>query len=86
MMTALVDITTARWGRRSAEAIETEREDRGPPEGMSALPGPIGLWPWQPEIADAISDPAIECVTMVKGEPLGLPLAIPFGIFHRNHA
>jgi hypothetical protein len=27
MMTALVDITTACWGRWSAEAIETEREN-----------------------------------------------------------
>jgi hypothetical protein len=53
---------------------------------MSALPGPIGLWPWQLEIADAISGPAIECVTMVQGESLGLPLATPFGIFHWNHA
>ena len=30
------------------------------PEGVSALPGRVRLWPYQREIADAISDPAIE--------------------------
>ena len=32
------------------------------PEGVSALPGAVRLWPWQAEIADAISDPLIERV------------------------
>jgi len=36
------------------------------PEGTSALPGRVRLWPYQREIADAISDPAIERVTVVK--------------------
>ena len=36
------------------------------PEGVSALPGTIRLWPYQPGIADAISDPLIERVTLVK--------------------
>jgi hypothetical protein len=30
------------------------------PEGVSALPGKVRLWPYQREIADAISDPMIE--------------------------
>ena len=33
------------------------------PEGVNALPGAVRLWPYQREIADAISDPA---------EPVGL--------------
>jgi len=36
------------------------------PEGVSALPGAVRLWPYQRQIADAISDPAIERVTLVK--------------------
>jgi phage terminase large subunit GpA-like protein len=42
-----------------------ERELRLP-EGVSALPGPLRLWPYQRGIADAISDPEIERVTVVK--------------------
>jgi phage terminase large subunit GpA-like protein len=41
------------------------------PEGVSALPGPVRLWPYQLEIADAISDPTIERVTLVKPARLG---------------
>jgi phage terminase large subunit GpA-like protein len=41
------------------------------PEGVSALPGAIRLYPYQREIADAISDPDIERVTMVKAARLG---------------
>jgi phage terminase large subunit GpA-like protein len=41
------------------------------PEGVSALPGAIRLYPYQRQIADAISDPEIERVTMVKAARLG---------------
>jgi phage terminase large subunit GpA-like protein len=41
------------------------------PEGVSALPGGIRLWPYQPGIADAISDPLIERVTLVKPVRVG---------------
>jgi hypothetical protein len=41
------------------------------PEGVSALPGPVRLWPYQVGIADAISDPAIERVTLVKPVRVG---------------
>jgi phage terminase large subunit GpA-like protein len=41
------------------------------PEGLSATPGPIRLWPWQHGIADAISDPLIERVTLLKASRIG---------------
>ena len=47
-----------------------EREIRLP-EDVSALPGPIRLYPPQRGIADAISDPEIERVTVVKSARVG---------------
>ena len=41
------------------------------PQGLSAEPGPVKLWPWQREIADAITDPTIERVTLVKPVRVG---------------
>ncbi|MEC9312931.1 MAG: phage terminase large subunit family protein [Pseudomonadota bacterium] len=41
------------------------------PEGVSALPGRVNLWPYQREIADAISDPTLERVTLVKPVRVG---------------
>lgn len=41
------------------------------PEGVSAQPGPVRLWPFQREIADAIGDPALERVTLVKPVRVG---------------
>lgn len=41
------------------------------PEGVSALPGRVSLWPYQREIADAISDPTLERVTLVKPVRVG---------------
>ena len=41
------------------------------PEGVSALPGRVRLWPYQREIADAISDPACERVTLLKPTRVG---------------
>jgi phage terminase large subunit GpA-like protein len=41
------------------------------PEGVSALPGAVRLWPYQVGIADAISDPMIERVTLVKPVRVG---------------
>ena len=43
----------------------------GHTEGISALPGAVRLWPYQQEIADAISDPGIERVTLVKPVRVG---------------
>ena len=41
------------------------------PQGLSAEPGPVRLWPWQIDIADAITDPSIERVTLVKPVRVG---------------
>jgi phage terminase large subunit GpA-like protein len=41
------------------------------PEGLSAVPGPLRLWPWQREIADSISNLLIERVTIVKAARVG---------------
>lgn len=41
------------------------------PEGVTAVPGPVRLWPYQRGIADAIGDPAIERVTVVKSVRIG---------------
>ena len=41
------------------------------PEGTSALPGRVRLWPFQRAIASAISDPMIERLTLIKGVRLG---------------
>jgi phage terminase large subunit GpA-like protein len=41
------------------------------PEDISALPGRVQLWPYQAGIADAISDPEIERVTVVKSVRVG---------------
>jgi phage terminase large subunit GpA-like protein len=36
-----------------------------------AQPGPLRLWPWQREIANAIKDPACERVTLLKPTRVG---------------
>lgn len=41
------------------------------PDDVSALPGPIRLYPFQRGIADAISDPAVERITVVKSARIG---------------
>ena len=41
------------------------------PDGVSAQPGPVRLWPFQREIADAIGDPLIERVTLIKPVRVG---------------
>ena len=47
-----------------------EREIRLP-EGVSAQPGPVRLWSFQREIADAIGDPLLERVSLVKPVRVG---------------
>lgn len=54
--------------QRLSEWIEAHIEL---PEGVSAQPGPVRLWPFQREIADAIGDPLIERVTLVKPVRVG---------------
>lgn len=41
------------------------------PDDVSALPGAVRLWPFQREIANAIGDPTIERVTLVKPVRVG---------------
>ncbi|WP_336488301.1 phage terminase large subunit family protein [Methylobacterium nigriterrae] len=47
-----------------------ERHVHLPPE-VAARPGPVRLWPFQREIADAISDPTLERVTVRKAARVG---------------
>jgi phage terminase large subunit GpA-like protein len=56
------------------------------PEGVSALPGAVRLWSYQKEIADAISDPEVARVTMVKAARLGFTtlLSAAIGAFVAN--
>ncbi|MBC55479.1 MAG: terminase [Confluentimicrobium sp.] len=42
------------------------------PEGVSATPGPVRLWPYQRGIAEAVSGPLNERVTVVKPVRVGL--------------
>lgn len=46
------------------------------PEGVSALPGRVRLWAYQRGIADAISDPEIERVSVLKSVRVGLSTLI----------
>lgn len=41
------------------------------PDGVSATPGEVRLWPYQRAIADAIGDPDLERVTLVKSVRVG---------------
>src|ERR1700720_1559436 len=41
------------------------------PEGLSASPGRMKLWPYQEEIANAIGDPHVERVVLVKAARIG---------------
>lgn len=41
------------------------------PDGVSAQPGQVRLWPFQRDIADAIGDPHLERVTLVKPVRVG---------------
>ncbi len=46
------------------------------PEGASALPGRLRLFPYQRAIADAIGDPALERVTLVKSVRVGFTMLL----------
>ena len=41
------------------------------PEGVTAQPGRVRLWPYQRDMADAIGDPTLERVTLVKPVRVG---------------
>lgn len=46
------------------------------PPDVSALPGPVRLYPFQRSIADAMTDPSVERVTLVKSVRLGFTTLI----------
>ena len=49
---------------------------------LSAKPGAMRLWPWQREIADAIGDPAIERVTVIKSARVGYTSLVIAALAH----
>ena len=42
------------------------------PQGLAAESGPLRLWPYQRAIADALADPELERITLVKPTRVGL--------------
>jgi phage terminase large subunit GpA-like protein len=52
------------------------------PQGLAATPGPVRLWPHQRGIADAIGDPAIERVTVLKSARVGFTSLLSAAIGH----
>lgn len=50
------------------------------PADVSALPGPVRLYPFQRGIADAMGDPAVERVTLVKAVRVGLTTLMAGGL------
>jgi phage terminase large subunit GpA-like protein len=50
------------------------------PAGASALPGPMRLYEYQKEIADALSDPEIERITLVKASRIGFTALVTAAI------
>lgn len=50
------------------------------PADVSALPGPVRLYPYQRAIADALSDPTVERVTLVKPVRMGFSTLITAAI------
>lgn len=56
------------------------------PEGSSALPGGVRLYPYQKAIADSIGDPAVERVTIQKSARIGYTMTLvgALGAFVHN--
>jgi phage terminase large subunit GpA-like protein len=52
------------------------------PEGLCAVPGPMRLYAYQREIADAIGDPEIERVTLQKAARIGFSVLVAAAIGH----
>lgn len=52
------------------------------PEGLCAVPGPLRLYPYQAQIADAIGDPEIERVTLQKAARIGFSALVAAAIGH----
>ena len=54
-----------------ATAEHVDRRDHPPAKRRKALPGRVRLYPYHRSIADAITDPALERITMVKAARVG---------------
>jgi phage terminase large subunit GpA-like protein len=52
------------------------------PAGIAALPGPIKLHPYQRGIADAIADPKVERVSVLKSARIGFTTLLVGAIAH----
>src|SRR5215207_1859910 len=52
------------------------------PQGTTAVPGPMRLWPYKRAIADSIADPAVERVTLVKPVRVGFTALLTAAIGH----
>src|SRR3954452_8804803 len=52
------------------------------PQGTTAVPGPMRLWPYQRAIADSIADPAVERVTLVKAARVGFTSLLTGALGH----
>jgi phage terminase large subunit GpA-like protein len=52
------------------------------PAGTTAEPGPIKLYPYQRGIAQAIGDPKIERVTVIKSARVGYTAVMTAGLAH----
>ena len=74
-MDALAQVRAAALGafarRRGCRSARGSSAPWCCPRELSAMPGKVRLWPYQREIADAISDPEIERVTLVKAVRVG---------------
>ena len=70
MMQSLRDVRRVRRSRRCVRLSDILSEwlesSLRLPEGISATPGPLRLWPYQRAIADAIDDSGIERVTVSR--------------------
>jgi Phage terminase large subunit (GpA) len=52
------------------------------PGGIAATPGPLGLHPYQRAIADAIADPKVERVSVLKSARVGFTTCLVGAIAH----
>lgn len=52
------------------------------PSGIASAPGPLRLHPYQSAIADAIADPTIERVSVIKSARVGYTTLLVGAIAH----
>jgi phage terminase large subunit GpA-like protein len=54
------------------------------PQGTTAVPGPMKLWPYQRAIADSIADPSVERVALCKAARIGFTSLLTAATGHRR--